>query len=810
MIQDIRFALRSLVRAPGFTATALATLAICIAANLAIFACVDAVLVRALPFPDSERLVTINNGYPAAGAPRIGASMANYYERREGLDAFTAVAAYREGNVVVGGSDSPNRVAIMSVSPEFFSTLGVTLARGRAFTDAEMSYGTDQVAILTDSFWRSQFNADPNVLGRTFINDGIAISVVGVLPADFRFLSSRAQFFRPAAHAPADRTPPARHNNAWQMLGRLAPGASLAQAQAQLDALNTRLAATDPVAAIVKDAGFHTTVANLHDDYVRDIRPLLLLLQCAVLLLLFIGCFNLANLLLVRAAGRQHDIAVRLALGAGQHHLFRQILAETLLMAFVGGLGGLALGALGIELFRTLGADHLPLGSEIGLSPLAACSALGAALLVGLGLAAPLIYFGRHVNLAAGLHEVSRTGTSGRHALRLNRLFIVGQIALAFMLLSGAGLLTTSLYRVLHTDPGFVSEQVATGMVSPPWINYRDTAARLAYSERLLTAMRQIPGVTQAAISSGLPFAGGAIDTAVIAEGFDYAKGGAVRAHYATTVSSDYWSLLRIPLLRGRTLEEADNQRTARVCVVDQALAERYWPGQDPIGRRLCFGGTFDPGTALTVVGVVAEVRQNELAEPPNHGAIYCPFSITDGYRFSIIVRTTLPEATIFPALRKAALQVDPALPIDDLRLLQQRIDDTLLVRRSPAVLAGLFAAVALLLAGIGTYGVLSYSVSQRHREIGVRSALGALPSAIRSMFLSMGLRLLGIGLILGVAGAWAIGQAMQSVLFGVPALHLPSLVLAAGAMVLIVFVSSWLPARRASQVAPMVALRSE
>ncbi|HLP00919.1 MAG TPA: ADOP family duplicated permease [Opitutaceae bacterium] len=809
-MSSFRLALRTLARSPGFTAAAVATLALCIAANLAIFACVDAILVRPLPFPQPERLVTLNNGYPAAGAPRIGSSMSNYFERREGLAAFAAVAVFREGSLVLGGTESPNRVRMMSVSPEFFSSLGVTLARGRAFNEAEMAYGADGVAVITDSFWRSQFNADPAVIGRTFLNDGNTVTVVGLLPSEFRFLSSRAQFFRPAAHAPEERTPQARHNNGWQMLGRLAPAATLAQAQAQLDALNARLAASDPFAAVVKDAGFHTTVADLHADYVRTIRPLLLLLQCAVLLLLFIGCFNLANLVLVRAAGRQHDIAVRLALGAGWRHLLRQTLAEPLLLALAGGLAGLALGAYGIGLLHTLGADQIPLGGEIGLGPRAALAALAASLAVGLGLAAPLVWFNRRLNLAAGLHEVGRTASTGRNARRLNQIFIVAQIALAFALLAGAGLLATSLQRVLSTDPGFAPDNVLAGSISPPWINYRDTAARLAYSERLLAAVRALPGVEQAAIGTGVPFTGGASDNAISAEGFDYSRGGAVRAHYVSTASADYWSLLRIPLLRGRYLEEADDHRPAQNCVVDRAFAERYWPGQDPIGRRLSFGAPFDPARAITIVGVVGEVKQNEVAEPAGHGAVYCPFPVTDGFNFSLLVRTALPDGAIIPALRKAVLQVDPALPIDNLRPLQQGIDDTLLVRRSPAVLAGVFAAVALLLAGIGTYGVLSYSVSRRQREIGIRTALGARPEGIRRMFLGSGLRLLGIGLLLGGVGALAIGRAMQSILFSMPALHIPSIGFAAVAMGLIVLLSSWLPARRASRVDPLVALRSE
>jgi predicted permease len=810
MTTNLRYAFRQLSRTPGFTATAIATLALCLGANFAIFAVVDAILVRSLPFPQPDRLVAVFNGYPGAGVERSSASIPNYFDRRDAIKAFASVAIHQDGSVVVGAAGSPHRVPTARVSPEFFATLGVPLAMGRAFTDDHLKYGTDEVAVLTDGFWRSHFAADPHVLGRTFLNDGLTITVIGVLPRAFRFLSSRAEFYRPASHAPEDRQLDRRHSNNWNMIARLAPGATLADAQAQVDAFNAQQTASDPLAQIIKDSGYHTTVSPLHADYVRTVKPTLVLLQCSVLFLLLIGAVNLANLLLIRASGRVKELAVRQALGAGRRHIAAEVIVETTVLALGGGLLGLLFGWLGVKLLRSLGAGQLPLGGTIAFdAPLAAASLAGA-IVVGLALAAPIIWFSLHAKLAPILQAETRGGTSSRAAQRLRHGFIVAQIALAFVLLSGAGLLGLSLKRVLETPAGFNPDHILTGQLVLPWKNYKDDASRRAFVERLLPAIRALPGVTHVAINTNLPFAGNTNDSVITVEGYAPRPGESIRAHYLAAVTSDYWPMMNIPLLRGRWLEDADNGRPLRVCVVDQAFADHYWPGVDPIGRRLAQNVTIDEKTATTVVGVVASVKQNELAEPTGHGAVYFPYSTFNSGFFSLAVRTSLPPASLAPMVRKAILQLDPELPIDDLRPMQARIDDSLIARRSPAILAGVFAAAALLLAAVGTYGVLAYAVSQRRREIGVRMALGALPQQILAQFLGLGAKLLVVGIVLGVLGAWAAGRAMQSVLFGVGAWHPGVLAATAGVLLGVVFFALFLPSRRAARVNPIDALRAE
>jgi len=810
MFSDFRFALRRLLKSPGFTATALATLALCLGANLAIHAVVDAILLRSLPLSDPGRLVTVYNSYPGAGVDRAAASLPNYFDRRDSIRAFTSVAISEDGSSIVGGAGSPNRVPMSRVSPHFFATLGVPLAMGREFTDDQLPYGADEEAVLTDGFWRSHFAADPGVIGKTFLNDGITIRVIGVLPRGFHYLSSDAQFYRPSSYGPGDRVAQNRHSNNWDMVARLAPGVTLAQAQAQMDAFNAAQAKDDPYAQIVKGAGYHTVVALLREDHVRGVKPTLVLLQVGGLFLLLIGGVNLANLLLIRASGRTKELAVRQALGASGLRMARDAVAETTMLSIAGGLLGVLLGGFGVRLFGLLGTSQLPLGASIALDGRVIGVSLAAAAVAGFLLAAPVVWFNGRIKLAHGLQSEGRSGTSGRAAQRLRHVFIVLQVALAFVLLAGAGLLGLSLKRVLETPAGFKPDNILTGEIALPWKNYRDEASRLAFVGRLLPAIRALPGVTLAAIDSSLPFVGGGDDSAVRVENYTLRPGESLRAHYLSAVSEDYWRLMGIPLIRGRLLEDADSHRKQRVCVVDQAFAEHYWPGSSPIGHRIAAGPDITPDNITTVVGEVAGVKQKELSETPGHGAVYFTYAAFNTPYFHILVRTPLPPSALASAIQREVLRLDPELPVDKLRPMQGLIDDSLVARRSPAILAGIFAAIALLLAAVGTYGVLAYSVSQRRREIGVRMALGALPRQVLAQFLGSGGVLLGAGVLLGMAGAWAVSAAMRKMLFGIE--NLPVAVLAAttAAMALVVFSAIMIPARRAARTDPIEALHEQ
>ena len=809
-LADLKPAIRRLTRERGFTATVLLTLALCIGANVAIFAVVDAILVRSLPFPEPDRLVHVINSYPGAGAERAGASLPNYYDRRHAIEAFSSVSVIQQGRAVIGESGPPSRVPRDRVSPEFFETLGVPLAQGRTFTEDELLHANSQRVILTHEYWQTQFAGAPDVLTRTLVVDGITHQIIGLLPPDFHFLDSSAKFFIPLASDLEDRGLDRRHSNNQQMVARLAPGVTLGGAQAQMDAFNVGQLADEPYAELIKEANFHTRVLSLHADTVRDIKPTLVLLQVGVLALLLIGAVNLANLLLIRANGRAKEFAVRQALGAGRGHLASEITIETILLAVTGGILGLATGAAGIQLLAQLGTDQLPLGTNIVFDGRIALVAIVGSILVGLALALPVIWFSVRRNLAPVLQAETRGGTVSLAAQRVRHVFIVAQIALAFVLLSGAGLLGVSLNNVLSADPGFRPEQVLTGRIALPWKRYPEAEPRQAFLDRLLGELRSHPGVSSVGFINGLPFSGDVSDNATTIEGVERAPGESIRTHFTAAVMGDYWQSLGITLQEGRFLSDADNHGDQQVCIVDQALVDRYWPGESGLGHRLANDVEINEENAYTIVGVVGTVKQRDLTDTTPLGTVYYPYKFRPSTNMVITIRTPMAPESLGSSLQKLVLSLDPELPVDDIKVLQARIDDGLVGRRSPAVLASVFAAVALLLAAIGTYGVLAYAVGQRKREIGVRMALGALPSQVLQQFLSLGTKLLAIGVILGALGAWGTGIAMQSVLYDVQPLHLGIIATTAGLLSLVVLVATLLPSHRASRVSPMEALRND
>ncbi|HEX3730460.1 MAG TPA: ABC transporter permease [Opitutaceae bacterium] len=810
MVSTFRVALRCLCKTPGFTITALATLALCLAANVAIFAIVDAVVLRALPFPKSGELVTLFNSYPGAGVPRSSTSFVNYYDRRAALKSFSSMAISSDGTVTVNNADAPTRVSIEDVSPGFFRTLGVPLAMGREFKDSEMIYGPNEVAILTHEYWRDHFGSDPQILGKKFLNDGLSITIVGVLPAGFHYLSSHPGFYRPVAHEKDEIVPKNRHSNNWNTVARLAPGVTLAQAQSEIDAFNAEQLKDDPYRDVVAKAGFHTTVAGLREDHVREVKPMLLILQGGVALLLLIGAVNLANLFLIRATNRTKELAVRRALGARSWHLISEVLAETCLVGIGGGALGIVLGASSVRLLNLLGTNALPLGADIRFDGHVAAAAMAAAVAASILLAIPASWGGVRGGLAAGLRAESRGGTANAAVQRLRHLFIVVQVALAFVLLSGAGLLTVSLRHVLERPPGFQPDHLYGGYIDLPWRSYKNNQLREAFVRRLIPAIAALPGTSHVAVTSQLPFDGEGDDSAITV--LDDPTHSPIRAHYLSAVTGGYWSTMRIPLLRGRFFTDDECLQKRRVVVVDQAFASRYWPGGDPIGKQLVKDIVADRKKAYSIVGVVATIKQNSLTEAGDHGAIYFPYPNEDisGGSFAIAIDSAAPDQSLAPMVRQAVRAIDPGIPLASLRSMDDRIADTLVSRRSPTILAGIFAAVALLLAAVGTFGVLSYAVSQRQHEIGVRMALGALPEQIRSQFFSMGLRIVAVGAIAGVAGSWIAGRSMQAILFNVPALQPLTLI---GALVVIggvTLCACLYPAYLASRVDPMVALRDE
>jgi predicted permease len=807
-MNNLRFAFRQLCKAPAFTITALATVAICLGANLAIFAVINSILLRPLPFPQSDRLVTIFNTYPKADVENDGSSLTNYYERRGNIPAFSSLSIFRYGSEVVGETGAAEQTEIMRISPEFFTTLGSGPVMGRSFTEAEAEVAENNgVAIVTDAYWRQRLNSDPNVLGRDIRVNTMPRKIVGVLPPDFRFLSSEARIFLPIRSRLEERTPKQRHSGGGgtHMIARLKPGATITDAQAQIDAHNAAVEKDNPEAKMMAEAGFRSPVLSLHEDHVRSIRPTLWLMQGGVFFLLLIGAVNLVNLLLIRASGRAKEMAIRQSMGASRRHVVTQVMTETVLLTVVGGLLGLVLGAWGIRLLEILGADRMPLGARIAFDGWLASIGLVGAVVLGIVIAVPIAWFNLSTHLAHALQSESRAGTISRAAQRLRHGFIVAQIALAFVLLAGAALLGLSLKKVKAVSPGFRADHVLTAEFTVP---FRYDARPIL--NRLLEAIGQQPGVGAAGAITNVPLSGESGKSAVTPKGYVPPAGQSLQGHYSYQVTGDYFTALGIPLREGRFLTSADSHRADRICVVDEDFARRYWPKGSALGQRVFQGSDSDDAKLFTIVGVVGAVKQAELTEPQGQGAVYLPFLDVYVGNIFVVTRTSQRPEAFAETLRKLVRGANPDLAIDNLRSMDTRITDSLIARRSPALLAGIFAGVALLLAAIGTYGVLSYAVAQRTREIGIRMALGAQRGQIGTQFLSLGLRLLAAGTILGLMGAWWAGRAMQSVLFEVPTLHVATLLGTALVMTTVSLVACLIPARRATKVDPVIALRAE
>lgn len=808
--RDARFAARLLRKSPMFTITALLTLALCLGANLTIFAVIDAILVRPLPFPDAGRLLTIFNTYPKAGVERDGSSVANYYERQGKIAAFSSLSMYAFGTAAVGERGSSQIEEITRIGPKFFLTLGTAPALGREFTETEMNDHTDQKAILSDEYWRSHFSADPGAIGRDVLVDGSPRTVIAVLPRGFHFLSSKASIYVPLSSSFERRTAQERHSggNVTQMIARLKKSASIEQAQAEIDAQNTMLERDDPHAKMMADAGFRSLVVSLHGDQVATVRPILLLLQAGVLSLLLIGAVNLANLLLIRASGRLKEVAVRQALGATGRRVVMEILAETLALTLTGGLLAIAVGAAGVRLVNALGAARLPLGAYIAFDVWMALAGLVAALALGVVLAVPVAWFNLRSIPRRGLQAESRGATTGRAAQALRHTFIVAQIALGLVLLAGTGLLGLSLKRAMAVSPGFRTDHAIAGQVSVAGNRYPSAEAALVFTERLVDELERHPGVLSAGIANNIPFSGRNGKSVATVKGELLRPGESVRGSYSYAVTGDYFAAMGLRLRAGRFLTAADSRRKERDCVVDEDFARYHWPKQNALGQKLFQGPQVrGDAEAFTVVGVVGSIKQAGLTDDTAQGAVYYPYLYQETNNIFVVVRGSVGVERLKMDLQTGVRKIDSAMAVNGTKSMDGRIAESLLVRRSPALLGGIFSGIAMLLIAIGIYGTLSYAVTQRQREIGIKIALGAPPMEIGRQFLSLGLRLLGAGILIGLGGAWMTGRAMETVLFHVSGDSAVVLAEAAGLIAVAALVACLLPVQRAAAVSPTRAL---
>jgi predicted permease len=832
--RDVRLGLQTLARYPSFSVVAVLTLGVTIGLNLAVYAVVQAVLLRPLPFEDPDRLVTIYNSFPGRGADRIGNSIPDFFLRRERVAGLEDVALYVPSAETVGERDTTERVPGLRVTPSFFRTLGVDASLGRTFLEEEMSPGAEPAVLLTDGYWRARFGASPDVLGRTLRIDGVASTVVGVLPSSFRLPAQPdARLVRPLAFPPSQGSLENwGGNNDFFMLGRLAPGTNREQLETELATLYANVARELLGEAGVRqlnDLGYRAIVVDAADDLVRGVKGPLVLLWAAVGFVLLIGCVNIASLMLARSEVRLPELATRAALGAGRLRLTRLAVSEAAVIGVAGGIAGIAFAALvlqllGVAVLSPPGNTDGTTAGAMGLSLLGPAG--GAAAGHGVGLPASAIVVGVALGLLTamlfgGLPVVNvfrndlwrafahdgRGRTAGRRAVAVRGGLVAGQVALTFMLLAGAGLMLRSFQRAMAVEPGFEAEGVVTGFTSLSRAVYRDEDARRAFYDAALREIRRLPGVDAAGVTSLLPF--GPVDrtTSIAPVGYERAAGEPAIVPNWAIVSPGYFEALEIALLEGRAFEDRDGPDRPPVLVIDEWLARRFWPARSPLGEQMSvFNRTW------TVIGVVDSIRQQDLtaAASAHVGAFYLPYMQMPAPDMALVVRPSRPGLQLAGDIRAALNRVAPDVPLFDVRTLDARLADSLGSRRTVAVLLIGFAGVALLLAAVGTYGVLAYGVAQRTRETAIRMALGSRPADVRLLVLRQGVVLGVLGLAGGAMGAFFLVGLVQSMLFGTEPLDPPVLAVTALVLGLSVVLASVVPARRATRIDPVKALAEQ
>jgi putative ABC transport system permease protein len=813
-LQDLRYGIRSLTARPAFAIAALLTLALAIGANTLVFSLIDGIYLTPLPYRDDASLVDVENRYPSMGLDTTGASIPDYLYRRAGVPALTESALYTNDNFNLAIEGAPERVHGLRATPTLFATLGVGPVLGRAFNDDEARTGTDRVVVLGDAMWRNRFNADPGAVGRELRLNGESYKIIGVMPAGFMFPNRETALYVPFAFTDKQKSDLERGFEFSTSIARLAPGATLADVKQQSDLVIRRN--LDRIGAVggdgasfaqfMKSAGFTVNVRPLRTLLAGEHSRMLFLLQLAVGLVLLIACANIANLLLTRLSARQKELSVRTALGASRARVARQLLIEAVLLAVAGAVLGVGFAAIGQRLVGLTGLlpDWVSLGLDLRVLMFTLAVAVGAGILFGL---APVLSTGLGQPQQV-LRESGRLGGGGRQARAVRSTLVVVQIALAVALLASAGLLVRSFEKVVRESPGFETNGVLTAAIALPKAKYPDDSSRAAVMARFLDAARNLPGVVAAGLADAQPISDNNAGSSYRIAG--RSDNGATPHAFARTADADYFKAMGIPLKQGRWFESTDWNNPNKVAVIDELFAKKRFPNGDAVGQVLDLERPGVTDRRFTIVGVVGTVKNGDLGEEITQETYYLDYGQVPTDTVALILRTSGPPAALSQPLREAIHDVDPDQPLFDLMTLDQRVQLSLTARRVPMQLIGVFAALALVLAAIGIYGVLAFAVAQRTGEFGVRMAIGADSARISRHVLGDGARLVGIGLGIGIVGAIALGFVLRSQLFGVGAIDLTSLVAVVAVLAVTSLFACWLPARRAARTAPVEALRYE
>ena len=813
----LRYAVRSLFKAPAFTTIAVLTLALCIGANSAIFSVLNAILFKPYPWPNSERLVYIHNTYPLIGLTRAGCSIPDYLDRRNGVTALEESALVTGASLNLASEGTPEQVEGRRVTPSFFPMLKVGPALGRTFTEDEAQIGAGKTVVLSDTLWRNRFGADPGIVGASLRLNGEPYTIIGVMPSGFD-PNPRIQLWIPFAFTDQQKSDSGRGNEFSSMIARLKPGATLKQAQAEVDRIHAANKERLPQSrAFWESSGFGGFVINYLEENVRDVKAMLWLVQAAVAAALLIGCANVASLLLARASARERELAIRAALGAGRGRLMAQLLTESVLLFLGGGLLGLGVALAGVKAMDSLGLANLPRGHTVSLDLSVFGFTMLCALLTGLAFGALPAWSATRGNTAHALKDAGARATAGRRHLWLRSTLVVAEIALALMLLATAGLLIKSFHRLQEVSPGFVRENVLTAQLTLPPAKYDAPDKLTAFHHQLLERVRALPGVNSAALTTGLPFSGSNSMGSYQIDGYTPPTGQPQPHGNVRSVSAEYFKAIGITLLNGRFFTAQDTAGAPDVIIIDRFLADRYWPNENPIGNRIIRGTLPNPVEGQPrvprrweIIGVVSTVHHQNLDRPVGKETLYFALSQQPANRFTLVVKTSAAPTSLSMSVRKAILSIDAEQPVFDVKTMETRVDEAMQGRKSPMILLGIFAGIALLLAALGVYGVLAFAVGQRTSEIGIRVALGASRANILGLILRQGTVLVMIGVAIGLAGYFSLSRVIEKLLFNVAPTDLMTLVATPLLLAAVAVAACLLPARRATKVDPMVALRAE
>ncbi|HLM55649.1 MAG TPA: ABC transporter permease [Pyrinomonadaceae bacterium] len=804
--QDLRYGLRGLLKNPGFTAVAVIALALGIGANSAIFSVVNTILLRPLPYKDPERLVTVWEEAAKSGYPRDTPAAGNYVDWRDQNQVFEGMAALADESFNLTGSGEPERIDGRRVSASFFPLMGVEPRVGRAFLPEEDQPGATRVVVLSHGLWQRRFGGDVRITGQPVTLNGETYTVVGVMPQGFQFPDREAQLWVPIAFTPQQAANRNRHY--LRVVARTKPGVSVEQAQAEMSNIATRLQQQYPQS----NAGLGAVVVPLHEYLVGDIRPALLVLLGAVGFVLLVACANVANLLLARAAARQKEIALRVALGASRLRLIRQFLTESLLLSAVGGVVGLLLSVWGVNVLKAFIPATISQAGDISIDGRVLGFTLLVSLLTGLVFGLAPAAQASKFNLNETLKEGGRDTASGARGNRIRGLLVVAEVAVSLVLLIGAGLLINSFLRLRSVNPGFSTENLLTMGVVLPQQKYTDAARRAAFYAEMLRRVEALPGVKSAAVTNWIPLIKQGDSITVGIDGRPDPGPGKRPSVVTRVVSPRYPDTMGIRLLSGRHFNEQDRADSLNVALISETMARKFWPGEDALGKRFTPGSptSTNPDDWITVIGVVNDVKQMELTAEPkpqmylsyNQAGFFAPRHL--------VVKTEVEPRSLASSVRSVVWEIDRDQPVSNISTMEEVLSESIARQRFSMLLLGVFAGLALLLAAVGIYGVMSYSIAQRTREIGIRMALGAQKRDVLRLAVGQGLKLVLVGVAVGLVASLVLTRVMTSLLFGVGANDPATLAVISVFLIGVALFASYLPARRATKVDPLVALRYE